>query len=264
MRHLHARVHRGGEGIARHEPESDGDRSAVLAGRQPVPVHRLRQNHSRGAGRRRNAQGNRMSTRQHFEYVGTRPIRHDGMDKVTGRAAFGADFSLPDMLFGVVFRSPHAHARILSIDTSAAEALPGVKAVVTGTDIPKTNKKVYLGGEGALDLGDMGDNAMAHEKAFYHGHAVAGVAASTLDIAREAARLVRVEYEVLEPAMTLERALAKDAPILHPTMTTGGKPLEHMTGPTNIAARMELKRGDIDAGFASADVVVEHEFRTPM
>src|SRR5712691_59763 len=99
-----------------------------------------------------------------FTYIGTRPIRHDGVDKVTGRAAFGADFSLPGMLYGAVVRSPHAHARIISIDTSAAEAGPGVKAVVTGQDIPKNDKKVWLGGEGALDLGDMGDNAMAHEK----------------------------------------------------------------------------------------------------
>jgi CO/xanthine dehydrogenase Mo-binding subunit len=204
-----------------------------------------------------------MSTRHQFEYVGTRPIRHDGVDKVTGRAAFGADFSLPGMLFGAVVRSPHAHARIVSIDTSAAEALPGVKAVVTGRDIPKTNKKVYLGGEGALDLADMGDNAMAHEKVLYNGHAVAAVAASTPEVAREAATRVRVEYEVLEPAMTLERALAPDAPILHPEMTTGGKPAA-ASGPTNIAARMELKRGDVEAGFAEADVIVEHEFRTPM
>jgi len=205
-----------------------------------------------------------MSIKEKFQYVGTRPVRHDGVDKVTGRAAFGADFSLPGMIYGAVVRSPHAHARIVSIDTTAAEALAGVKAVVTGHDMAKTNKKVYLGGEGALDLGDMGDNAMAHEKSLYNGHAVAAVAASTLEIAREAARLVRVEYEVLEPAMTLERALAKDAPILHPDMTTGGKPAAAETGPTNVAARIELKRGDVDAGFAEADVVVEHEFRTPM
>src|SRR5262249_42141179 len=203
---------------------------------------------SRRTGRgRRDAKGHCMSTRHQFEYVGTRPIRHDGMDKVTGRATFGADFSLPGMLHGAVLRSPHAHARIVSIDTTAAEALPGVKAVVTGRDIAKTNKKVYLGGEGALDLADMGDNAVAHGKALYNGHAIAAVAASSLDIAHEATRLIRVEFEVLEPAMTLERALAKDAPILHPDMTTGGKPLEHMTGPTNIAARMEIKRGDADA-----------------
>jgi CO/xanthine dehydrogenase Mo-binding subunit len=186
------------------------------------------------------------------------------MDKVTGRAAFGADFSLPGMLHGAVLRSPHAHARIVSIDTTAAEALPGVKAVVTGRDIARTDKKVYLGGEGALDLADMGDNAMAHEKALYHGHAIAAVAASSPEIAQEAAGLIRVDFEVLEPAMTLERALAKDAPILHADMTTGGKPLEHMTGPTNVAARMEIKRGDVEAGFAEADLVVEHEFRTPM
>ena len=205
-----------------------------------------------------------MTTKHQFDYVGTRPVRHDGVDKVTGRAAFGADFSLPGMLHGAVLRSPHAHARIVSIDTSAAEALSGVKAVVTGRDIPKTDKKVWLGGEGALDLGDMGDNAMAHDKALYSGHAIAAVAAATVEVAREAARLIRVEYEVLDPVMSLERALATDAPILHADMVTSGKPVVEQTGPTNIAARMELARGDVDAGFAEADVVVEHEFRTPM
>jgi CO/xanthine dehydrogenase Mo-binding subunit len=203
-------------------------------------------------------------TKQHFDYVGTRPVRHDGFDKVTGRANFGADFSLPDMLHGAVLRSPHAHARIVSIDTSAAEALPGVKAIVVGREIPRTDKKVYLGGEGAFDLADMGDNALAHDKVLYNGHAVAAVAAITLDIAREATRLIRVDYEILEPVMTLERALASDAPILHHELTTQGKPAAHATGPTNIAGRVELKRGDVDHGFAEADVIVEREFRTPM
>jgi CO/xanthine dehydrogenase Mo-binding subunit len=205
-----------------------------------------------------------MTTKQTFEHVGTRPVRHDGFDKVTGRAAFGADFSLPGMLFGAVLRSPHAHARILSIDTSAAAAVPGVKAIVTGADIPRTDKKVWLGGEGALDLGDMGDNLLAHEKALYNGHAVAAVAASTLDAAREAARQIRVEYDVLEPVMGLDRALAQDAPILHPDLVTTGKPVSETQGPTNIAARMELRRGDVDAGFSEAAVIVEHEFRTSM
>ena len=77
-----------------------------------------------------------------FEYVGTRPIRHDGLEKVTGRANYGADFTLPGMLHGYLVRSPHAHARILSIDASEAEGMPGVKAVVTGQDIPKNNKKL--------------------------------------------------------------------------------------------------------------------------
>src|ERR1700682_5944434 len=110
-----------------------------------------------------------------FTYVGTRPVRHDGLDKVTGRANYGADFSLPGMLQGVVLRSPHAHARLVSIDTTAAEAMPGVSAIVTGQDIPKTTAVVLLG-EGGLDLADMGDNLMAHDKVLYDGHPVAAVA----------------------------------------------------------------------------------------
>src|SRR5439155_12080010 len=130
-----------------------------------------------------------------FKYIGTRPIRHDGVDKVTGRAAYGADLSLPGMLHGVVLRSPHAHARIVSIDTTAAEAAPGVRAVITGADIPPTAAKLAMG-EVAIDLHDIGDNALAHEKALYDGHAVAAVAATSIEAAREAARLIRVEYEL--------------------------------------------------------------------
>jgi len=83
-------------------------------------------------------------TKQHFDYIGTRPIRHDGFDKVTGRANFAADFSLPGMLHGAVLRSPHAHARIVSIDTGAAEALPGVKAVVTGPDLDTPRRRYRI------------------------------------------------------------------------------------------------------------------------
>src|SRR5438094_1138249 len=139
-----------------------------------------------------------MSNRE-FEYVGTRPMRHDGVDKVTGRAAYGADVSLPGMLHGAVLRSPHAHARIVSIDTSAAARLPGVKAVITGADIPPNSAKLLLGGEAALDLHDMGDNLLAHDKALYHGHAIAAVAATSLDIAREALARIEVVYEPLPP-----------------------------------------------------------------
>jgi CO/xanthine dehydrogenase Mo-binding subunit len=199
---------------------------------------------------------------QSFSTVGTRPVRHDGVDKVTGRANYGADFSLPGMLFGVVLRSPHAHARIVSIETTAAEAIPGVKAVITGRDIPPNAAKLMLG-EGAIDLRDVGDNLLAHDKAFYHGHAVAAVAATSLEIAQEAATLIRVEYEPLEPVCSIERAIAPDAPILHANLKTSGKPPSDRKGPTNIAGRMELRRGDVDQGFAAADVVVEGEFRTP-
>src|SRR6185503_19442452 len=138
------------------EEQSDRARSPVLAGRQPVPLYRLRQDHPRRARcRGRDARGFRMSERE-FTYVGTRPVRHDGVDKVTGRANYGADFTLPGMLHGAVLRSPHAHARIVSIDTSAAAAMPGVKAVITGRDIPENSAKVAIGGEGTFDMHDMG------------------------------------------------------------------------------------------------------------
>src|SRR5262245_16889645 len=187
-----------------------------------------------------------------FKYVGTRPIRHDGVDKVTGRAAYGADFTMPGMLHGAILRSPHAHARIVSIDSSAAEAMPGVKAVLTGKDIPPNSAKLILGGEAALDLHDMGENLLARDKALYHGHAIAAVAATTADIAREAAQHIKVQYEVLPPVTGIDQAIAPGAPLLHDAFAS------------NIAHRMELKRGDVEKAFAEADVVVEREFRTPM
>jgi len=197
-----------------------------------------------------------------YRYVGTRPVRHDGLDKVTGRAAYGADFSLPGMLHGVVLRSPHAHARIVSIETTAAEAMPGVKAVIAGRDIPPNSAKLMLGGEAAIDLHDMGDNLLAHDKVLYHGHAVAAVAATSVDIAREAASRIKVVYEKLKPVCSIDQAISPGAPILHANLVMQGRPKSEAKGPTNIAGRMELGRGDVDKGFADADVIVEREFRT--
>ena len=116
-----------------------------------------------------------------YTTVGTRPIRPDGVDKVTGRAQFGADIHLPGMLAGKVLRSPHAHARIISIDTSGAEALPGVKAVVTAADLCGFTGKPIEGDDYASQ------QIVAHTKVLYHGHAVAAVAASDIHIAEEAA-----------------------------------------------------------------------------
>ena len=203
-----------------------------------------------------------MTAPRTFKYVGTRPIRHDGVDKVTGRASYGADPSWPGMLHGFVLRSPHAHARIVSIDTKAAEAMPGVHAVITGRDLPETTAQIALG-EAAIDLRDIGDNALARTKVLYDGHAVAAVAATTIDIARQAAAAIAVVYDVLEPVTNIDRAIAADAPILHPALRTKGAP-SGADDATNVASRLELKRGDVDAGFAEADVVVEREFRTPM
>jgi len=198
-----------------------------------------------------------------YKYVGTRPIRHDGLDKVTGRAQFGADYSLPGMLWGKVLRSPHAHARIRKIDVSAALALDGVKAVITGRDFPDVAAEAAEGGEGANDFRDLAENVMARGKALYHGHALAAVAATTARIAEEACKKIVVDYEVLAPVLSLDAALAPNAPILHEdARATGHEPLPK--GPSNVASRREMGRGDVAKGFADADVVVEREFRTPM
>ncbi len=203
-----------------------------------------------------------MSERK-FRQVGTRPIRHDGLDKVTGRAQFGADFSAPGMLWGKVLRSPHAHARIRSIDVSAAIALDGVKAVITGRDFPDVASESQVGGEGATDMRDLALNVMARDKALYHGHPIAAVAATSSRIAEEACAKIAVTWDVLEPVLSLDQALAADAPILHQNArATGDEPLPK--GPSNLASRREMGRGDVAKGFAEADVVVEREFTTPM
>ena len=205
-----------------------------------------------------------MSGERVFKYVGTRPIRHDGLDKVTGRANYGSDFTLPGLLHGYVLRSPHAHARIMSIDTSAADAMPGVKAVITGADIPKTTGVVLLGEEGRYDLGHMGDNLLAHDTALYEGHAVAAVAATSVEIARNAAERIIVHYENLPPVLTIDQALAPDATILHDGLVTKGLPLPDAPTRTNVAMRTELRRGDVDKGFSESDIIVERQFTTPM
>src|ERR1700724_4190747 len=110
--------------------------------------------------------------------VGTRPIRPDGVDKVTGRANFGADMTLPGMLWGRIKRSPHAHARIVSIDTDKALALPGVKAVVTRADFPDVSPERAHIGAAPHNLRDLSLNCMAKGKVLYEGHAVAAVAAA--------------------------------------------------------------------------------------
>ena len=121
-------------------------------------------------------------------YVGTRTIRPDGVDKVTGRARFGADYNLPGQLIGRVLRSPHPHARIVSIDTSKAEALPGVKAVITRDDFGDQPSEFIPAGEMMMNYKDVIRNVMAREKALYEGHAVAAVAATSTAVARRALR----------------------------------------------------------------------------
>src|SRR2546429_1088943 len=194
-------------------------------------------------------------------YVGTRTIRPDGVDKVTGRARFGADFSLPGQLIGRVLRSPHPHARIISIDTSKAEALPGVKAVITRADFADQPSEFIPAGEMMMNYKDVVRNVMAREKALYEGHAGAGVAATSVAIARRALKLIDVKYEVLPHVIDVVEAKRPDAPLLHDDLFTAGvepKPEK----PSNIAKRIEIVLGDIEAGFKKADVIVEREFKT--
>src|SRR5262245_19907340 len=196
-----------------------------------------------------------------FKVVGTRPVRPDGVDKVTGRAKFGADLHLPNMLIGKVMRSPHAHARIKSIDTSKAQALRGVKAVVTAADFPDLPSEFIPAGEMMVNFRDMTRNIMAREKALYEGHAVAAVAAVSEAIAAQAAALIDVDYEVLPHVLDVEQAMAPGAPLLVDNMyTIGVEPKPESA--SNVAKRVEFSLGDVAAGFAKADVIVEREFTT--
>lgn len=198
-----------------------------------------------------------------YKVIGTRPIRHDGTDKVTGRAVYGGDVQLPGLLYGQVLRSPHGHARIKSIDTTKAEALEGVRAVVTGLgDLPLTkgDETVDLG-EGPAKLKYMRDNVLATDKVLYRGHAVAGVAATSLHIAEEALGLIDVEYEVLPSYTNVLDAMKKDAVLLHEDLTT--EEFGDNTGTkSNIASHNQDKLGDISKGFDEAEFVAEYEVNT--
>ncbi len=214
------------------------------------------------AGTKQNGTGTLAANGQNgYKVIGTRPVRPDGVDKVTGRAVYAADVQMTGLLHGFVLRSPHAHAHIRSIDTSKAEALPGVRAVVTAADLPEAEDKVEDLGEGAINLKYLSDNVLASEKVLYHGHAVAAVAATSPHIAEEAAGLIEVDYELLPPVMTVDDALADDAPILLETLRTDSMG-EVGTEQTNLASVFSHQRGDLDAGFAGAHLVVDRTYRT--
>ena len=194
---------------------------------------------------------NTLTNERRFNVVGTRPNRPDGIDKVTGRARYGADMTMPGMLWGLILRSPHAHARIRGIDASKALALPGVKAVVTSEDFEMRDD----------DLRDTLINVMARDKALYDGHAVAAVAATSRAVAKQALKLIAVDYEVLPAVVDENAAMAPDAPLLYDDLFTEGVD-PTPTKPSNVAAVMEFGHGDIEAGFAKADVIVERTFKT--
>ena len=182
-----------------------------------------------------------------YRVVGTRPVRHDGTDKVTGRAKYGADFAAAGVLHAKVLRSPHAHARIKSIDTAKALAAPGVRAVITGADIPTDSAAAR--------------KVMAKDKALYKGHPVAAVAAASAHDAEQALALIEVVYEPLKAATEVRQAMAADAELLHESQTT--EELGEKTGTaSNIATHFRYEQGDLEQGFAAADVIVEREYAT--
>ncbi|MBM3943292.1 MAG: xanthine dehydrogenase family protein molybdopterin-binding subunit [SAR202 cluster bacterium] len=215
---------------------------------------------------------NIVLSNKEFKVVGKRPIRHDGADKVTGKARYGADVVLPGLLYGKILRSPHAHARIKSIDTSKAAALPGVKAVVTSADFPQPSSRAADLAEGAMmNLRFLSNNIMAKDKVLYKGHAVAAVAAANSHVAEEALKLIDVQYEVLKPVLTAKEAMKPGAPLVHERLATLHTPTIRAGGTlddndpvkgTNIANQFEFKSGDVSKGFQEADVIVEREAHT--
>ncbi|MEW4489161.1 xanthine dehydrogenase family protein molybdopterin-binding subunit [Thalassoglobus sp. JC818] len=197
-----------------------------------------------------------------YQVIGTRPVRHDGADKVTGRAKYGADVRLSGMLHGYVLRSPVAHAKIVSIDTSRAEALPGVRAVVTGADLPEVGDRIAELGEGAVNLRHLSANILAKDKVLYQGHPIAAVAADTIHIAEEAARLIEVQYEKLPVVIDVVEAMKPDAAVLNDDVRTVEFGEVISDQPSNVAEKFLYEQGDPDDAFSAADVVVEREFRT--
>jgi len=174
--------------------------------------------------------------------VGRRGRKPGALDKALGRIPYADDITLPRMAHGRILRSPHPHARIVSIDTSAAEALPGVYAVMTGDELPTPFCIIPWTPD---------EHALALDKARYVGDGVAAVAAVDEETAIRACDLIRVEYEVLPPVLSLDAAVAEDAPLVH---TRDWKGRDRTS---NLCKKVELSFGEVDAGFASAAATVD-------
>ncbi|MBI4287867.1 MAG: molybdopterin-dependent oxidoreductase [Chloroflexi bacterium] len=196
------------------------------------------------------------------QYVGLSAPRVDGHDKVTGEARYGADTFLPGLLYARVLRCPYPHARIKSIDASRAAVQPGVKAVITGKDLPPLGKAAQtFGMEGWISAASLRKLVMAGDKAFFEGQAVAAIAATGLEIADEAVKLIKVDYEQLPFVLDAQAAMQPGAPLLYPDLLPATL-AEKGARPGNIASYSELGWGDVDKAFREADVVVERTLDT--
>ena len=212
---------------------------------------------------------NIVLSNQEYNVVGTRPVRHDGPDKVMGRARYAADIHLPRMLHAKILRSPHAHAVIKHIDASRALALPGVVTVVTADDFPNISPDLSEQDEGAaVNYGFYSRNVIAREKALYKGHAIAAVAANSQHVAEQALNLIDVEYEILDPVLDAYAAMEDGAAILHERLVMLANPAQRAGGwgdggtPTNVSNHFEFQLGEVEDGFNKADVIVEREYHT--
>lgn len=182
-------------------------------------------------------------------YVGTRAPRVDSVDKVTGGAVYANDLTMAGMLHGAVLRSPHAHARIVNIDTARARSAPGVEAVVTGREFPR------LFGIAIKD-----QPFLAIDRVRYVGEPVVAVAAATEAQAQEALDLITVDYEELPAVVDMRAALDPAAPLVHPDLHTYTRGGHEIVPHSNINTVYRYSRGDLDEGFAAADVVIEGEY----
>jgi len=185
--------------------------------------------------------------------IGSRVLRRDAPDKVHGRTRYTDDHLLPGMLFTALVTSPHAHARIVSIDDTVARNMPGVRGVFSGTDFP-FRVGLYLGDKPPL----------AHERVRYFGEAVVAVVADDERIALGAAQTVKVEYEELPVIRSPRDGLAADAPILHPELESYNRIPAILPKPgTNVAHHTRVRKGNIEKGFAEAEFIVEGEYSFP-
>ena len=203
-------------------------------------------------------------TNEQYSVIGKRPVRHDGVDKVTGKALYGADMNLPGMIFGKVLRSPHAHAKILSIDISRAVSHPSVKAVITSNDLaPLPDKAAEVGEDLYANMKYVKDRILASDKVLFKGHPVAAIAAQSQHEAEELLSLIKVEYEVLESVTDVESAIADGAPALHDSISSVSLGENKFDSP-NIASHDQYVLGDVEKGFeeAESNLTIERTFRT--
>ena len=197
-----------------------------------------------------------------FKVVGTRPLRPDGTDKVTGRARYGADVNMAGLLHGKILRSPHAHARIISIDTSKALAHPDVRAVATSADLVTPVDRIRSDVDGIQsNFRYLSNNALAGDKVYYVGQPIVAVAATSPHSASEVLGLIDVRYEILDAVIGIDAALAEGAPVLYDDPVTPAPRGPEFAG-TNIVSHIHFAGGDIEKGFADADRIVQREFRT--